>query len=194
MKTKRIIIIEGADATGKSGLCDHIKLLANGKCHTLHSNYNKDLPGENNYRQHKLMAKFAVDNFKPENYTGNYVVVLDRCYVSDMTYGQIGYGSKGSIEEKYSRLDKLFKALTADKTIEVSFVYCRTEQSAYDINEKEELLNTEENSKMSDIYDSVCLSFDFFDILAKNNIKFYEYNFITDPNYVLFDTEFNYMT
>ena len=31
------------------------------------------------------------------------------------------------------------------------------------------------------------------DILAKNNIKFYEYNFITDPNYVLFDTEFNHM-
>lgn len=193
MKTKRIIILEGADSSGKSGLSNHIKLLTNGKCHILHSNYDKNFPGENNFKQHKLMAKFATDNFKSDYYTGNHVVVLDRCYVSDMTYGQIGYGSKGTIEEKYARLNKLFNTLTANEDVEVSFVYCHPEKTAYDENAKDELLTPTENDKMNSIYESVCLSFEFFDVLIKNGIKFYEYNFISDPNYVLFDTEFNYL-
>lgn len=190
MKTKRIIILDGPDASGKGSLSAHIQLMANGKCHVMHSNYNKELPKENHRRQHKLISKFAVRNFDKNYYTGNNIVILDRCYVSDMTYGQIGYGSHGTLEEKFNYLDKLFSILTSNPTVRVSFIYCRPDKTAFDKNAKDELLTNEENDKMQDIYDSLCLGLDFQELLAKHGISFYEYNFYTDPQYVLLDTDF----
>ena len=192
MKTKRIIIVCGADATGKSNLCMHLQKMANGKCHVMHSNFNKELPSENHRRQHKLMAEFAINQFNKKYYTGNHMVILDRCYISDMTYGQIGYGSRGTIEEKFVYLDKLMKILTSNPDIKVSFIYCRPEKSAFNKDAKDELLTNEENDKMQTIYDSVCLGFDMFDILARHNVQFYQYDFKADPQYILLDKEFDY--
>lgn len=196
MKTKRIIIIEGVDACGKSKLCDHLKLLSNGKCHILHSNYNKELPKINHRRQHKLICKFVYNNFKNHNYTGNNLVILDRCYISDITYGQIGYGSKGTLEQKFSYFDYLCSLLTdtnkRTKNVEVDFIYCRPERSKFNKNEKDELLTEDENSKMQKIYDSVIFSYDFHNIMKKYGIQYYEYDFNIDPNYVLLDKTFDY--
>lgn len=192
MKTKRIIIIEGPDASGKSSLSEHLQKMANGKCHVMHSNFNKELPAENHRRQHKLMAKFAVAQFDDKHYTGNHMVILDRCYISDITYGQIGYGSRGTLEEKFDYLGKMMKILTSNPDVKVSFIYCRPEQSAFDRNAKDELLSNKENSKMQAIYDSVCLGFNMFDILTHYGIKFYQYDFRADPQYILLDKEFDY--
>lgn len=192
MKTKRIVIIEGVDASGKSKLCNHLKLLANGKCHILHSNYNKKLPKTNHRRQHKLICKFAYDNFKNSYYTGNNLIILDRCYISDIAYGLIGYGSKGTLIQKFNYLDSLFKLLTKNKNVEVDFIYCRPEKSKFNKNEKDELLTEDENSKMQKIYDSTIFSYDFHSIIKKYNIRYYEYDFNLDPNYVILDKEFNY--
>ena len=57
---------------------------------------------------------------------------------------------------------------------------------------KDELLTDDENDKMQKIYDEICLSFNMFDIFAKYNIHFVEYDFREDPQYVLLDREFNY--
>lgn len=192
MKTKRIIILEGADSCGKSSLSTHIQQMANGKCHTLHSNFNKELPAENHRRQHNLISRFAVRQFSKHNYTGNHIVILDRNYISDMTYGQIGYGSRGTLEQKFAHLDKLFRILSSNPEVVVTLIYCRPEHSAFDKDAKDELLTNNENNKMQTIYDNVCLSLNMFDILAKNNIGFYQYNFNEDPQYVLLDKAFNY--
>lgn len=192
LKTKRIIIIDGVDSSGKSSLSNHIQQMANGKCHILHSNYNKELPSENHRRQHKIIAEFVAKQFDKKHYTGNNIVILDRNYISDMTYGTIGYGSRGTIEEKFEFLDYLFGILCKNPDVKVSFIYCRPLKSAFDRDAKDELLTDDENDKMQKIYDEICLSFNMFDIFAKHNIQFIEYDFREDPQYVLLDREFNY--
>lgn len=192
MKHKRIIILEGADSCGKSSLSTHIQQKVNGKCHVLHSNFNKELSKENHRRQHKLIAKFVAKQFSRHNYTGNNTVILDRCYISDMTYGQIGYGSRGTIRSKFKYLNKLFKILSSNTDVTVTFVYCRPDSSAFDRSAKDELLTDTENSKMQKIYDDVCFSKEMFNILANNKISFYQYDFNEDPQYVLIDKAFNY--
>lgn len=189
---KRIIIIEGADSVGKSQLSNHIQKMVNGKCHVLHSNYNKNLPQENNRRQHTLYTKFALANFKDSNYTGNNTVIFDRCYVSDITYGQIGYGSRGTLEEKYKHLGHLFKLMTSNRNVEVSFIYCRPNKSKFNRDVKEELLTDTENNKMQKIYDSVCYESYFQDLLKIYDIDFYTYSFDYDSSYRLLDEHFNF--
>lgn len=197
---KKIIIIEGADGTGKSSLSRHIQTLANGKCHVLHSNYNKNLPGENNYKQHILMTNFACKQFSPKYYTGNNIVVLDRNYISDMTYGIIGYGSDGDIHKKFNRLQHIFsifhKAMLKDEDLQVYLIHCRLNTKKYfgvgsDGNNKEELLDNDENNIIHRVYDEL-----FYPLLYKNDntenvqnlcakfgIKFISFNFEEDKQY-----------
>lgn len=184
---KRIIIIEGPDASGKSTLCKHIQGLTNGKCHTIHSNFCKELPKENHRRQHKLIAKFVSKQFDNKHYTNNHTVILDRCYVSDMTYGKIGYGSKGTIEQKFRYLDKLFKILTKDKSIDIYFIYCKPKHIVFDKDAKEELLTYEENDTMQHIYDSVIFSSDMFSLFNKYNILCYTFDFTNDSDFTMLD-------
>lgn len=190
MKTKKIIILEGPDASGKDSLAEHIKMMVNGKCHIIHSNFDKELPKKNHRRQHKLIAKFVSKQFSKKYYTGNDTVILNRCYISDMTYGQLGYGSKGTIEDKYNYLHELFAILTKNKDVEVTVVYCKPSKSAYNPIAREELLNSNENNKMIDIYDSIMNSIEFAELLCYYNIKYYDYNFNEDPNYIFIDRAF----
>lgn len=191
MKTKRIIILEGADSSGKSSLCKHIQDKVNGKCHVLHSNYNKEISQQNHYRQHIMLSKFAKQNFDADYYTGNNVIVFDRSYVSDITYGQIGYGSKGTLKQKIKILKKLFKIITADPTVIVHFVYCNPDTTNFNPETKEELLTVEENQIMKNLYNTFCYHVVFQSLISKLGILFYEYNYYTDPDYKFFDIEFN---
>lgn len=196
---KKIIIIEGADGTGKSSLSRYLQTMANGKCHVLHSNYNKDLPGENNYRQHLLMTKFVCKQFSPKYYTGNNLVILDRNYISDMTYGTIGYGSSGDIHKKFNRLQRIFSifhnAMLKDEDLQVYLIHCRLDTKKYfgvgSDGSKEELLNSSENDVIHRIYDEL-----FYPLLYKNDnteniqnlcvksgIKFISFNFEEDKQY-----------
>lgn len=189
-KNRRIIILEGADSCGKSTLSKYLQAASNGKCHVLHGNYNNFLPGENHRKQHKNIAKFVANQFDLKKcYSGNHLVILDRCYVSDITYGQIGYGSRGTWNDKFKYLDKLFKILSKDKNIIIQFIYCRPSESAFDKNAKEELLSDDENTKMQCIYDKVVLSDDMKNIFKKYNVEFYIYDFKADPQYLLLNTE-----
>lgn len=119
---KNVIIVEGADACGKSQLCEHLKNKVNGKCHIIHSNYDKIQPKSNHLRQHFLIAKFVAKQFSRRYYTGNNLVVLDRNYISDIVYGQIGYGSFGSLSFKCAVLTHLLKML--NKHANVIIIYC----------------------------------------------------------------------
>lgn len=190
MKTKKIIILEGPDASGKDSLAEHIRMMVNGKCHIIHSNFDKELPKKNHRRQHKLIAKFVSKQFSKKYYTGNDTVILNRCYISDMTYGQLGYGSKGTIEDKYNYLGEFFDILTKNKDVEVTVVYCRPSKSAYNPIARDELLNSNENNKMIGIYDSIMNSIEFAELLCYYNIKYYDYNFNEDPNYIFIDRAF----
>lgn len=189
--SQHIFILEGVDAVGKGGLSTHIQYLANGKCHMMHSNFNPVLNPENHRRQHMLFAKFAKRQFSKRYYTANNVVIFDRCYVSDMTYGQIGCGSRGTLDQKFKYLNRLFRIITSDKTVAVHFIYCRPEKSAYDPNAKAELLPPDKQSKMQPIYDNLIYDERMQNLFKKYSIDFYVYNFNLDPEYVLFDTTYN---
>lgn len=182
-KSKKVIILEGADASGKSSLLQHLQNLSNGKCHTLHSNFNKELPKENHRRQHMNIAKFVSKQFSKNYYTANDMVVLDRCYISDMTYGQIGYGSRGDLNSKFRYLNRLLKIISRNKDIDIILIYCRPNKTNFDKDAKEELLTDNENDKMQSIYDSVMYNSKMIDIILDNDIVFIVYNYNTDPNY-----------
>lgn len=187
---KYIIILCGPDASGKSTLNKHIQDISNGKCHTIHSNFNKGLPKENHKRQHKLIAKFVAKQFSKNYYTGNNFVILDRCYFSDIAYGQIGYGSKGDLSHKFKYLDKLFKILIKNKDVNVFFIYCKPKTTNFNPNEKDELLNYKENDKIVTIYDCTVQDYRFHDILNRYGINFVQYDYMFDPKYILFDRIF----
>ena len=188
VKNKNVIILEGADACGKSQLSKHIQDLANGKCHIIHSNYNKNISAENHRRQHKLIMKFVNKQFNSKKYyTGNNVVILDRCYISDITYGQIGYGSKGDIMSKLRYFNKLLGMLSPN--IKITLVYCKPKKSAFNNDAKDELLNNTENNKMQDIYDNTLYRADMLRILRDHNVDFVLYDFIEDPEYKLLDAK-----
>ena len=181
---KHIVIIEGADHTGKSELANYLRYYSNGKCHILHSNYNKAYPGENNYKQHKLMSKFAVKQFNKKYYTGNSLVILDRNYISDITYGKLGYGSSGTEEYKFKRLNKILKTITKDKNIKVTIIYCNPSKDDFNKNTREELLTNSEYSAIRQIYNEFFDSFDFKNIVNKyDNLFVYEYDYCTDAMY-----------
>lgn len=187
LDSKNIVIIEGADGTGKSQLAEFLKEQVSGKCHILHSNYNKSYPGENNFRQHLLMSKFATNQFKKKYYTGNRLVILDRNYISDMTYGKIGYGSKGSDLYKQKRLDRIFELLSRvryTEDVQISLIYCRPEKSKFDEtkNSREELLNDNENTKIQQIYNNYFKEI-IPDLCKAHFIDYYVYDFVSDPNY-----------
>lgn len=181
---KNIIIIEGPDASGKSELANHLRTLVDGKCHILHSNYNKSYPGENNYRQHKLMAAFASRQFNPKYYTGNRLIIFDRSYISDIVYGQLGYGSKGNYNKKLDRLENLLKALTKNKDVDVTIIACNPVHTNFNrtVCSRDELLKLEENQKVRSYYDY------FFALHLPNicrdlGIKLLRYDFNDDPYY-----------
>ena len=187
MNDKKVIILEGSDAVGKSTLLKHIQNLANGKCHTFHSNYDKHFSKENHRKQHKLIAKYIKQQFDDKHYTGNHTVILDRCYISDMTYGQIGYGSRGTLEQKFSYLDDLFKIIKRDKDIQIIMIYCRPDKSKFDTEAKDELLNQTENDKMQGIYDCTMHSLDMLELFVKYDILYYRYDFNEDSDYKILD-------
>lgn len=187
MKNKKVIILEGADCSGKSSLCEHIQKLSEGKCHTLHSNYSKNLPKSNHRRQHKLITKFIKKQFSNKYYTENHTVILDRSYFSDITYGTIGYGSKGTLKSKFKYFDKLLNIITKTEKINVYFIYCRPNKTKFNPNIKDELLDNQENSLMEYIYDTIIFSKTMHNVLNKNKIKFYVYNFNVDSNYEFID-------
>lgn len=180
---KTIFIIEGSDGTGKSSLCKFIQNYVNGKCHTIHSNFDKSLPKQNHFRQHTLITKFVKKQFDKKHYTGNSVVILDRNYISDIIYGDISYGSKGDKEYKLNKLQKMLKTL--NKTANVVIVHCNPENNKYSetLNEREELLNSTENNTIETKYKQFFSSFDFYDILENTGSSFYEFNFDTDSDY-----------
>lgn len=180
-----IIIICGADACGKSELANKLREKVSGKCHILHSNYNRLLPGQNNFRQHQLMIKFAVEQFDTKHYTGNRLVILDRNYISDIIYGQIGYGSKGTVEQKTKNLTKMLKQLTKNNHVNVSLIYCRPQQTKFEKMqaEREELLRDEkQNLLIQEKYDEY-----FKDVVPglceQYDIELYRYDFTKDPEY-----------
>lgn len=182
---KMVFIIEGPDASGKSSLSKFIQDYANGKCHTIHSNFNKDLPKKNHRRQHKLIINFVKKQFNSKYYTGNNIVVLDRCYFSDIVYGTIGYGTKGTLEQKIKYFNKLIKKLTKDKTIKVFFIYCSPSKGTdFNPDIKEELLDKDENFTIVKAYNDTINKMlpDF----KKDNLKYYLYDYNSDSDYSKF--------
>lgn len=187
MENKTIFILEGPDASGKSDLSKHIQTILNGKCHIIHSNYSKYVDKNNHRRQHKLISKFVAKQFKTKNYTGN-SVILDRCYISDITYGCIGYGSKGSLKSKLRFLDKYFKILTKNKNIKIFLIYCN--HSNFNPENKDELINHNENTEIKSIYDNLFNhNFIFQEILNKYSIILYKFDYTVDSNYKYFDLQ-----
>lgn len=186
IKDKHIIILEGPDCSGKTSLLNHLSELANHHCHTIHSNYDKSLPQENHFRQHKLITKFVCNNFKQKNYTGNNFVILDRNYISDIVYGSIGYGSRGAVKQKLSKLVTMLSAMkTCCSDINVSVVYCKPSKDVFNDSEKEELLSVFQHNKIKRAYDK------FFDstssvrsLFDQLGVNFYTYDFCVDPYYV----------
>lgn len=188
MKDKYIIVLEGPDASGKSELSKHIQQLSNGKCHTIHSNFDKTLPKENHRRQHKLIAKFINKQFSKKYYTGNNFVILDRSYFSDIVYGQIAYGSRGTLKQKFKYFDKLLKIMKKhNDTVKLFFVYCKPSVDSFDKQAKDELLTYKENNIVRDLYESTIDSHYFMEILFHNPIKFIQYDFNKDSKYNIFD-------
>lgn len=185
---KHIVIIEGADATGKTSLTNFIQnTIANGKCHVLHSNFNKSLPANNHRRQHRLIAKFVVDNFSPKYYTGNNVIILDRNYISDIVYGTIGYGSGGTLPWKINYLCKLMRKLKKSKA-QITFIYCRPSKKNFDPDAKEELLTNDEDQLISLLYDQIVIRH-ILPAFKDIGIKCYFYDYTEDPDYLKLDAE-----
>lgn len=180
---KTVIIIEGADSTGKTQLCKYLQDLVEGKCHIIHSNYSKQLPENNHRRQHFLIAKFVSKQFDCRHYTGNRLVILDRNYISDIIYGQIGYGSKGTLKQKIKTLSKLFKILS--KNANVIVIHCNPVESKFDtcFEKRQELLSKKENETIRKLYSKFFLSREFLYTLRKNKISYYEYSFLEDLKY-----------
>lgn len=194
LQGKHIIILESSDQGGKSSLSKYLQDNVEGKCHVLHSNYNPDCSRSAHRHQHFLLNKFASKQFKPAYYTKNNVVIMDRNYISDIIYGQIGYGSKGSYKQKLNTLDKLFKILRkGNNDVKISLVYCRPKNFChfnsekdflFDRDKKEELLNDNQNNIVRELYDKFFESLELHEMLVKYNIHCYTYNYITDPDYV----------
>lgn len=182
---KYIIIVEGADACGKSQLCEYLRNYVEGKCHSLHSNYNPKFDKKNHYRQHILMSKFVVKQFDKKHYTGNNLVILDRNYISDICYGQIGYGSKGSLDSKFKKLDKIFDILTKNKDVKVRVVYCKPSVSKFEeiSQQRDELLTSTQSKSIQYIYDEFFTDIRFFDTAYRHGIKMTNYDFTIDSDY-----------
>lgn len=182
---KNIIIIEGADACGKSQLARYLQDFVDGKCHTIHSNFNPNLPKENHYRQHFLISKFVTKQFDAKHYTGNKLVILDRNYISDIVYGQIGYGSKGNFDTKLKNFGRMLKILSRNKDVNISIIYCRPEKSKFkeSSEQREELLNIEQNTVIQNRYDLLFEDPKFFNLLNKYSVNLYRYDYTKDPNY-----------
>lgn len=182
--TKNIIIIEGPDHTGKSWLSQYLHDYVNGKCHTLHSNYNPKYSAKSHYNQHKLISKYVNKQFNKKYYTGNNLVILDRNYISDIVYGNaVGYGSKGSLNNKLNKLDKIFKLLSKNKDVKITVIYCCLDISEFNPDSKEELLNTTQNELVTEQYDEFFTSEKVNNIFNKYNIKFLNYSYKIDPSY-----------
>lgn len=187
---RHIIIIEGPDASGKSSLNKHIQDMCNGKCHTIHSNFNKYLPKDNHFRQHKIITDFVVKQFDSKNYTGNNIVILDRNYASDIVYGTIGYGSAGNLKQKYRKLKKMLNKLSGCRWVTVSFIYCCPSINNFDVNAKAELLTEKQNDSIREAYDKIIHSRDFQEILKECGVRYLEYDFTKDPDYKAIDEKF----
>lgn len=184
LEGKNIIILESSDQGGKSSLSKYLANYVNGKCHVLHSNFAPDLPKENHRRQHFLMSRFVVKQFDSKHYTGNRLVILDRNYISDIIYGKIKYGSRGSYEQKLRTLDKLFKILTKNKDVQVTIIYCRPEKEEFfSKDKKEELLSEKQNQFIQKFYDDFFNSHEFLELIVNNNLHYYRYDYINDPDY-----------
>lgn len=185
MKNKKIIILEGADQCGKTQLSMYLQnIYFNGKCHVLHSNYSKELPKINHYNQHKLMTKIAIKLFSEHNYTGNNGIIFDRNYISDIVYGNIGYGSKGNNKNKLKKLDKFLSKLDRYcKDTSIYIIYCNPAVENFNIESKEELLNRNQNNKIRKEYFKFFSDIKFLNILVKNNITLLTYDFTTDSEY-----------
>lgn len=189
-----VIMIEGADASGKSTLCGHLmNMVAEGKCHLLHSNYDKSVDNQAHYYQHLLYTDFIIDAFSKHRYTGNWMIIQDRCYISDICYGKIGYGSSSSLpmdkckEKLYYLLSRMSRRLSDDNSAvhpEISIIYCRPdsdEVSTFNDGRKEELLDIDEYTKVGQVYDSFFGDKVFLDKLRKTlGIKTYIYDYTKD--------------
>lgn len=194
LQGKHIIILESSDQGGKSSLSRYLQNNVEGKCHVLHSNYNPDCSKQAHRNQHFLLNRFASKQFKESHYTKNNVVIMDRNYISDIIYGQIGYGSKGSYEQKLDTLKRLFKILRkGNNDVKISLVYCRPkkpedlysveEEFPFNTEKKDELPTEEENKVLRKLYDNFFSSDELKDICKKYNIKIYYYNYFTDSDY-----------
>lgn len=187
---KQVLILEGADSSGKSSLLKHIMEKTEGKCHCFHSNYNKSLPKENHKRQHNVITNCIIDLFKDKNYTGNNIIILDRCYISDITYGTIGYGSGGSFKEKIKFLKKLFKKILSLEDTTIIIIYCNPSTNSFNNNNnnKEELLVQSEFEDIVDIYNKFFHSPEFKDIIFSDDRFFYkEFDYTVDSDYCKLD-------
>lgn len=182
---KKIIILEGADQCGKTQLSMYLQnIYFNGKCHVLHSNYSNSLPKKNHYNQHKLMTKFAIKLFKNKYYTGNNGIIFDRNYISDIVYGNIGYGSGGSNKHKLKKLSRFLSKLDKHcKDTSIYIIYCNPTIENFNVETKEELLNKSQNSKIREEYSKFFNNIKFLNILVKNHITLLTYDFIVDPKY-----------
>lgn len=191
LQGKHIIILESSDQGGKSSLSKYLQDNVEGKCHVLHSNYNPDCSRSAHRHQHFLLNKFASKQFKKSYYTKNNVVIMDRNYISDIMYGYIGYGSKGSYKQKLKTLRKFFKILRkGNSDVKISLVYCRPKSSdaekeefSFDRSKKEELLDDNQNEYIRSLYDKFFKSDDLISILSEFGVHLYKYNYYTDPNY-----------
>lgn len=190
---KHIVILEGADCSGKSSLLHYLQDNVEGKCHSMHSNYSKLCSKQAHRHQHFMMCRFASKQFKKENYTGNNLVIMDRNYISDIIYGMIGYGSEGDFSYKMKTLKKLFRILRrGNPDVKISLVFCRPkkidiyaneEEFSFDREKKEELLDDDENLRIRRIYDWFFRYPDVIALCKKYGIKIYTYNYHTDSDY-----------
>lgn len=186
LQGKHIIILESSDQGGKSSFSKYLQSNVEGKCHVLHSNYNPNCTKSAHKHQHFLISKFIGKQFNSNYYTNNNVVILDRCYISDIIYSKIGYGSKGTYKQKLKILEKLLKIIRKhNQDVKISLVYCRPENlgSVFDVSKKDELLNKKQNKYICKLYDDFFNSADLHKILIKFNIYLYTYNYVVDPNY-----------
>lgn len=187
---KNVVILEGADACGKSELAKYLQSYVEGKCHTLHSNFDPQCKGKCNLRQHKNIYKYIKNQFSKKYYTGNRLVILDRSIISDIVYyGTYGFGSPYSKDKKTELMLSWFKNLIKDN-IDVSIIFCNPSTSKdFNLENKEELINKSELAAIKEAYNDffyIPYTSDdksMFNVLRNIGVSFFEYDYITDPSY-----------
>ena len=180
IKGKYLIVLEGADNSGKTTLSHYIcNSIFDGKCNILHSTFNKE-KYDICKNQHSFYADFIIQSFSKKYYINNNCIILDRSYISDIIYGMLNYGSREPILHKYKTLDKLlYKIKRKVPDINIVVIYCNNSGNVS--KNLEEIVNEKEHNAIIELYDYFFLDNNTVQsILNKYNVNVLCYDYKQD--------------